>query len=117
MAEESADKLNLARKDKIVTDILPFTGFHLAEAYHQKHMLRGQSGLMNEFETIYPSVEKLVFSTAVAKVNGYLGGNGSCDMLKEEIHKLGLSDKGSRRLLDEVCVGNIRTSCLNSSCS
>jgi len=117
MAEESADKLTLVTKDKIVTEIQPFTGFHLAEDYHQKHMLRGQSGLMNEFETIYPSVEKLIFSTAVTKVNGYLGGNGTCDMLKAEIHKLGLSKKGSRRLLDEVCVGNSGTSCLNSSCS
>lgn len=116
-ARESGDNLAFETKGKIVTDILPFTGFHIAEDYHQKHMLRGHSNLMNEFEMIYPSVEGLVFSTAAAKVNGYLGGNGTCDMLKAEIHKLGLSEKGRKRLLDEVCIGSIGTSCVNSSCS
>ena len=104
-------------KDDIVTDILPFTGFYLAEDYHQKHMLRGHSVLMDDFKIIYPSVKELLFSTAVSKVNGYIGGNGTCDMLKTEIHKLGLSEKGNRRLLDQVCAGNTGASCLNSSCS
>lgn len=72
---------------------------------------------MEEFEIIYPTVKELVFSTAVSKVNGYLGGNGRCDLLKEEINDLGLSEKGKRRLLDEVCAGNTGASCLNSSCS
>ena len=72
---------------------------------------------MEEFEIIYPSVKELLFSTAVSKVNGYLGGNGTCDLLKEEIHNLGLSEKGNSRLLDDVCAGNTGASCLNSSCS
>jgi len=117
IAEESREQLASETKDDIVTDILPFTGFYLAEDYHQKHMLRGHSVLMDDFKIIYPSVKELLFSTAVSKVNGYIGGNGTCDMLKTEIHKLGLSEKGNRRLLDQVCTGNTGASCLNSSCS
>jgi peptide-methionine (S)-S-oxide reductase len=116
IAEDSMGLLASSLKDKIRTEILPLMGFYLAEDYHQKHMLRGHTGLMEEFNIIYPSVKGLLLSTAAAKVNGYLGGNGTCDMLKAEIHKLGLTDKGNRRLLDEVCIGNIGASCLNSNC-
>ena len=79
-------------------------------------MLRNRSSILEEFEAHYPVIEDFISSTAVTKVNGYLGGNGSCDMLKEEIDQLGLSEEGRRRLLDEVCVGNAGASCWNGSC-
>jgi methionine-S-sulfoxide reductase len=117
IAEGSRALLAASIKGKIKTEILPLIEFYLAEDYHQKHMLRGHAELMEEFNIIYPSVEGLLFSTAVARVNGYLGGNGTCDMLKKEIHTLGISEKGNKRLLDEVCAGSTGASCLNSSCS
>jgi len=117
IAEDSRDLLASSIKDSIRTEIEPLKDFYPAEDYHQKHMLRGNKGLMEEYKNIYPSVEGLLSSTAVARVNGYLAGNGTCDILKKEIHKLGLSDKGNKILLDDVCEGSTGASCLNSSCS
>ncbi len=68
-------------------------------------MLRNDSALLDEFETKYPSVEQLISSTAAARVNGYLGGSGTCDQLRSEINDLGLSESGRNRLLREVCGG------------
>jgi hypothetical protein len=96
---------------------LPFKEFYLAEVYHQKHFLRGYARLMDEFITKYPAVEELISSTAVAKVNGYLGGNGTCDLLKSEIHDFGLSKKGNKRLIEEVCGGSFGMSCPTKKCS
>jgi hypothetical protein len=66
-------------------------------------MLRNNSALLEEFEAVYPSVEELISSTAVARVNGYLGGSGTCDQLKSEINDFGLSESGRKRLLRDVC--------------
>jgi hypothetical protein len=115
-AEESRDSLASETKDIIVTELLPFTGFYLAENYHQKHMLRNYPVLMEEFKAKYPRLEDLISSTAVARVNGYLGGNGRCDQLKEEIDILGLSESGRKRLLENVCGGNTGMSCPTKKC-
>ena len=99
------------------TDILPLKEFYLAEDYHQKHMLRGYPELMDEFRAKYPTVKELISSTAAARVNGYLGGNGMCDLLTSEIHDFGLSEKGNKRLIQEVCGGSFSTSCPTKNCS
>lgn len=93
----------IRRKRTIHTAIVPFTGFYLAEAYHQKYALRGKQDLMREYEAIYPSLEGLLASTAVTKVNGYAGGYGNCETLLTELDGLGLSPEGRRRLADLVC--------------
>jgi hypothetical protein len=103
IAEESKDELASVTKGKIITEVLPLNKFYLAEDYHQKHMLRNNSALSEEFEAKYPSVEQLISSTAVARVNGYLGGSGTCDQLQSEIDGFGLSESGRKRLLKEVC--------------
>jgi len=115
-AEESKERLSSGKKREIVTDIIPFTKFYLAEDYHQKHMLRGNPALMKEFDALFADVEELIASTAAARVNGYLGGNGTCDQLKSEIKSLGLSEAGSTVLLREVCGGNAAMSCPAGGC-
>jgi hypothetical protein len=115
-AEKTRKHLASSLRSKIRTEILPFKGFYLAEDYHQKHSLRGYPELINEFSAKYPSVEELVSSTAAARVNGYLGGNGTCDLLKSEIDDYGLSEKGNKRLIEEVCKGSTRLSCTTKSC-
>jgi peptide-methionine (S)-S-oxide reductase len=117
IAEESRDRLASETKSTIVTELLPFTGFYLAEDYHQKHRLRNYPALMEEFEAKYPLIKDLISSTAVTKVNGYLGGNGTCDLLKSKIHELGLTENGNRKLLNEVCGGSIGMSCPTKKCS
>jgi hypothetical protein len=116
IAEESRDELASGMTGRIVTELLPLTRFYLAEGYHQKHMLRNNSALLEEFEEKYPSVGQLISSTAVARVNGYLGGSGTCNQLKSEIDDFGLSESGRKRLLEEVCGGNVEMSCRTGSC-
>ncbi len=87
---------------KIYTDIVPFAAFHLAEDYHQKHQLRRVPALERELRAIYPELEDFVASTAVARVNGYLGGHGTQERLQTEIKDLGLSVAGTKLLLDII---------------
>jgi len=116
MAEESKERLASGMKRKIVTDIIPLTKFYPAEDYHQKYMLRNNPVLMKEYEALYPDVQDLIASTAAARVNGYLGGNGTCDQLKSEIRSLGLSESGSTVLIRQVCGGNAGMICPSGGC-
>jgi hypothetical protein len=86
----------------IKTPVLPRGTFYLAEAYHQKYRLRGQRDLMREFRAMYPDDADFVNSTAAARVNGFLDGNGSPELLEKEIDSYGLSPQGAARLRELV---------------
>ncbi len=86
----------------LYTAIEPYDRFWLAEDYHQKYYLRAEPGLLREFERVYPSTNELIHSTAVARVNGYVGGYGTVQQLREELGALGLSDEGAARLMELV---------------
>ena len=87
------------RNQKIQTEILPFARFYLAEDYHQKYGLRGNSELMKEFKAMYPRNIDFVNSTAAARVNGYISGHGTPSEIQATIENLGLSTAGQERLL------------------
>ena len=84
----------------IFTEIVPFSEFYLAEAYHQKYYLRQEPAPMKDFSAIYPATEDFIASTAVAHVNGYAGGYGEPATLEKELSILGLSEAGRKRLLE-----------------
>ena len=84
----------------IVTEIMPFSEFSLAEDYHQKYYLRQESSLIQELNTIYPDISDFIDSTAVARLNGYVGGYGTPETLEKELNSLGLSEAGKMRLLE-----------------
>jgi peptide-methionine (S)-S-oxide reductase len=111
LAEETRDRLAATLRAKIVTQILPYKAFYLAEDYHQKHTLRRFSGLMQEFRDMYPSMQGLINSTAAARVNGYLAGHGTCNRLREEIDRLGVSERGKERLAEIVCGNKTAITC------
>jgi len=76
----------------IVTEIIPFSEFYLAEDYHQKYYLRQEPGLFQELSAIYPDIGDFIDSTAVARLNGYAGGYGTWETLEKELNSLGLSE-------------------------
>jgi len=90
----------LARKtgQTIHTAVVPLRSFNLAENYHQKYLLKQRSDLSVEMTRIYPRNRDFINSTAVARLNGYVGGNGSVRQLALEIDSLGLSDAGRQAL-------------------
>jgi peptide-methionine (S)-S-oxide reductase len=104
LALETRDRQATSVKRKIVTEIIPFAEFYLAEEYHQKYYLQQVPELMMEFHAIYPIPQDFTNSTAAARVNGYVGGYGSLEALKTEIDTLGLSPAGNKKLLESVRV-------------
>jgi len=82
----------------IHTEIKPAGLFTLAETYHQKYRLQSQTDIMGEYLSIFPQ-DGWIDSTAVARANGYLGGNGSVDELPDLLDSLGLSPDAGDRLL------------------
>jgi hypothetical protein len=86
----------------VQTEVHPFHRFYLAEAYHQKHYLRGREEVAREYVTIYPDLKDFLASTAVARANGYAGGYGTIDSLRKDLPALGLSTKARQMLMQIV---------------
>jgi peptide-methionine (S)-S-oxide reductase len=99
LAEESKACIAKELGGAVNTKIVPYTGFTLAENYHQKHALQQFPAFQEELRKIYPVPGDFIASTAVARVNGYLGGYGTYDALLGEIDGLGLSSARKEELL------------------
>ena len=98
-AEVSKARVIMDRGSTVYTEIVPYMVFTLAENYHQKHSLQQFPAFQDELKQIYSSPPEFVASTAVARVNGYLGGEGSYETLLEESERLGLSSARKEELL------------------
>ncbi len=102
LAEDSRQRWQAELGQEIYTEIRPYSGFYLAEDYHQKYQLHQMPELMAEYQVIYPRIDDLIASTAVARVNGYAAGYGSLETLQSHLDQLGLSPEGEQILLDWV---------------
>ena len=89
---------------KVHTQVVPLHGFYRAEDYHQKYLLNRRSDLARELARIYPIKKDYVDSTAVARINGYVGGHGDAAQLAKEIDTFGLS-ADSRQILSDLVQG------------
>lgn len=94
---EQAEEVRLRRTVYTVT--APDTGFFVAEDYHQKYYLRQRSDLVDALYAVYPNPADFRDSTAVARLNGYVGGYGDSETLRKSLDGLGLSESGKRALL------------------
>jgi peptide-methionine (S)-S-oxide reductase len=102
LALQTRDREANRLQEKIHTEVLPAAPFYLAEAYHQKYYLRQIPELVKEYATLYPEMNTFIGSTAVSRVNGYIGGYGSVESLRKDAAGLGLSPAGSKRLFEIV---------------
>jgi peptide-methionine (S)-S-oxide reductase len=98
LAEETREAKAREQGRPITTAVLPVTEFTPAEDYHQKYILRNDRQLAREYQAIYPDLMDFINSTAVSRVNGYLGGCGTPDQLSTELNDLGLSPDARERL-------------------
>jgi peptide-methionine (S)-S-oxide reductase len=98
MASKERYEARLGRR--VVTLIVPFCGFYLAEDYHQKYYLQLVPDLTKEFAVIYPNFSDFVDSTAAARINGYLGGHGTFQALQQQLNSLGLSPAANEKMLE-----------------
>ena len=88
---------------RLATRIEPLKAFWLAEDYHQKYHLRQDRVLMADFRALLGDEDAaLRESTAAARVNGYVAGDGSNAQLTREVDLLGLGDVGRSRLISLV---------------
>lgn len=100
MASKSALEEKIGSTVK--TEVIPIRSFTMAEDYHQKYYLKLHAVLKREMSNIYPQHQDLVYSTAVTRINGYIGGYGTKNQLAEEIESLGLSAEGRDALTEKV---------------
>jgi methionine-S-sulfoxide reductase len=102
MAVQSRDQEAARRGEQIFTEIRPLNRFYLAEDYHQKYWLQQASEPMAAFRAVYPESADFVNSTAAARVNGYVGGNGSLASLQMALDELDLPPELQEMLLEAV---------------
>ena len=102
LAEETKAAEATRRGGEIYTEVVAYREFYLAEDYHQKYELRQRGDVAKEYLATYPDLQDFVNSTAVARVNGYLGGNGNAEQLQRELDLLGLSEAARQSLLKLV---------------
>lgn len=98
-AEKSRLEVEQKNGKTVETSLEPAGDFYTAEDYHQKYYLQGDRGIFEEFRRIYPQFTDLVASTAAARVNGYLGGWGNVEKVRENLPFLGLSEGAGQKVL------------------
>ena len=97
-AQRSKAALEEALGHKVRTEIRQLDRFYQAEDYHQKYKLQQDSALMGQISDKYQTVQQFVDSTLAARLNGYVGGNGSTVTAQREIELYDLSPAARARL-------------------
>lgn len=106
LAAESMQQTARRRGKTLYTRILPFSGFTLAEDYHQKYFLKGSHDIYREIQARFDSPRAITDATATARINGLLGGYGSRDDAAALQDTLQLSPGSARRLMDSAGSAN-----------
>jgi len=103
VATQSMQEQEKKLDTKLYTEIISLTNFYLAEDYHQKYNLQRVESISGKLKKIYPNFQDFVDSTAVARINGFIGRHSTCEQLKKEIKTYGLTEVSEKYLLNFVC--------------
>lgn len=110
-AQKSAAEASKAKLEKdgakVKTAVEPLREFTWAEDYHQKYTLRNNSSFLKQLQKYYPVERDLENSTAAARLNAYLAGDGKASLFEKEIGQLGL-DEEHQKLLREKVKGRLK---------
>jgi hypothetical protein len=107
-----AGRFEAARGQKLATRIEPLDRFYVAEDYHQKYYLRNDRVLMADFRAMFGGDEDAFReSTAAARVNGYVAGDGSRLRLADEVASFGLTQPAERHLAERASRGSWGAGC------
>ncbi|MCK5429025.1 MAG: hypothetical protein KAI94_06110, partial [Anaerolineales bacterium] len=66
----------------------------------QKYYLQRYPLIWGDLNTIYLDMADIIDSTAAARINGYIGGNGTLKSLQAQLSSLGLSPAAAADLLE-----------------
>ncbi|MDQ3023898.1 MAG: peptide-methionine (S)-S-oxide reductase [bacterium] len=99
-AREVKARIEKSLSAKLTTELLPLKKFYLAEDYHQKYYMRQYGSFSTAYEMLYPQLDDFINSTAVARINGFVGGSGDIKLLEEEIDDYGLDAYSQEALLN-----------------
>lgn len=106
LAQASAAEVARTLGKPVLTALEPLGAFYAAEAYHQKYALRRHAELLGELG--YTDAQ-LRDSTVAARLNGFVSGHGSAELLDAEWAGYGLSDR-ARGPLEGLLRGPARLS-------
>ena len=94
--EENVRQIETERGAAVETHVLPLSVFYLAEDYHQKYMLQN-SPLQKHFDDMFSEFANFNNSTAAARLNGFVAGNGAREMFQRESMQYGIADAELRQ--------------------
>lgn len=83
---------------EVKTEVELADQFTPAEDYHQKYYLRQNPDFYRALRERYRSEADFLSSTAAARLNGYLGGNGKLEEFTATVEKLGLPPRLTEEL-------------------
>lgn len=96
--------MTIQRRDMAVSSVRPFIDTQEWNKSETATFALGRFwGPDSQFGSIYPDMKSFLNSTAVTRVNGYLGENGKCDALRKEIEGFRLSPRAREKLISVVC--------------